>query len=359
MLAVVIMAGGKGERFWPWSRAKTPKQLLPLLGTRTMIQETARRVETIVDHDHLFVVTLRDYAELVLEQLPQILPDNVIVEPSGKNTAACIGLAAAHIRHRFRSDDITMVVLPSDHLISDEGLFIATLMSAVEAADGGDRLITIGIRPTHPETGYGYIKYLSEHVVLRSSKAYRVDCFKEKPDVETATRFVQEGTYVWNSGMFVWRVDSIRSAIRDLMPELWAGLEQIEKVMESADGDQVIQSIWAGLPSVSIDYGVMEKASNIYVIPGEFGWSDVGNWAALGSLLPVDEHGNASSSRHVALDTSGCMIHSPKRLVATLGVSDLVIVEMDDVSLICNKDRVQDLRKVLQKLREQGLERYI
>ena len=202
-----------------------------------------------------------------------------------------------------RSDDITMVVLPSDHLISDEGLFIATLMSAVEAADGGDRLITIGIRPTHPETGYGYIKYLSEHVVLRSSKAYRVDCFKEKPDVETATRFVQEGTYVWNSGMFVWRVDSIRSAIRDLMPELWAGLEQIEKVMESADGDQVIQSIWAGLPSVSIDYGLWRRRRHLrhpWRVRLERCWELGRSWI----LLPVDEHGNASSSRHVALDTS-------------------------------------------------------
>lgn len=359
MIVAVIMAGGKGERFWPRSRVKRPKQLLPLLGTQTMIQETVRRIEPFVQDDQVFVVTGAEYREPILEQLPQIPRANVIVEPSGKNTAPCIGLAAAHISHRLRDEDITMVVLPSDHLISDEGQFVATLVSAIEAAEGGDRLITIGIRPTRPETGYGYIKYLPEHLPLRYSKAHRVECFQEKPDLETAKRFVHEGTYAWNSGMFVWRIDTIRAAFRELMPELWAGLEQIEEAIELSDGDQIIESVWAGLPSMSIDHGVMEKASNIYVILGEFGWSDVGSWTALESLLPMDENGNASASYHVALDTRGCIVHSPKRLVATLGVSDLVIVETDDVSFICSKERVQDVKKVLQKLREQGLEHYM
>lgn len=358
VLVAVIMAGGRGERFWPRSRRRLPKQLLSLASGNTMIQETVRRIESLVGLDRVFVVTGEEHASIVAEQLPRIPASNILREPCARNTAPCIGLAAICLQLRYRPKDPVMIVLPADHLIADEGRFVAALTSAIEAARSDECLVTLGIRPTHPETGYGYVQYSDDTMQLSHGLAHRVSRFTEKPDLQTASAFLADGRYLWNSGVFVFRASTILTMFERHLPNVYKSLLEIAGALGSEQERDVLAREWAGLPSISIDYGIMEKSQCIYVVPGSFGWNDVGSWAALDSVYPKDEHGNASVGYHVGIDTSGCVIHSPNRLVATVGVSDLIIVETDDVSLVCTKERAQEVKKVLDELRAKGLEDY-
>ncbi|MCF8012632.1 MAG: NTP transferase domain-containing protein [Clostridiales bacterium] len=350
MLYAVILAGGKGERFWPYSRQKCPKQFLKLMGSRSMLQQTVDRLCGLVEVQETFVITGLEYLELVREQLPELPPENIISEPVGRDTAAAVGLGALYVSRR--SADGVMLVLPADHYIRDEESFRWALSAAGAAAARGEHLVTLGIQPNRPETGYGYIKQGSLHDTYASVTAYFVEKFTEKPGFQEAMKYLASGEYLWNSGMFIWRVDLIRSLINELLPELDYGLHNIEKALDRNALDEV-KEIYPGLPKISIDYGIMEKAGNVLVIPGDFGWDDVGSWTALGRHYDVDEQNNVVDARGVFLDTNDCLISSSKA-VATLGVDNLIVVDNEDSILVCHKDRAQEIKEVVQALKNAG-----
>lgn len=377
MLVAVIMAGGRGERFWPLSRKLRPKQLLHLNGDRSLLQDAVDRVVPLVGARGVLVVTSGQYADSIRRQLQEIPPDNVVVEPLGRNTAACIGLAAVHLQQSGGSwgPDPTMVVLPADHVVRDAEGFRRVIRAAAEASEHHP-LITIGVWPTRPETGYGYIELGERAGTAQGYDVYRVARFVEKPPISTARRFAADGHHLWNSGIFVWKTTAIRSAIQRYMPELHQGLERIAGAWDREDRDEVARQVFEELDPVSIDFGVLERSGDeIAVVPADFGWDDAGSWPALERLFEPDEDGNVvQGGRHVGLDTSRCIVfvsdegapgaagRSPaarKKLVATLGVRDLVIVETDDVTLVCSKERAQDLKALLGRLKAMERDEYL
>ncbi len=342
------MAGGKGERFWPKSRAGCPKQFLSLTADgETMIQKTVKRLSPLVAPEDVYIVTNAAYMDLIAQQLPDLPAENVIAEPCARNTAPCVGLAAAVIEKKY--GEAVMFVLPSDHLIHAEDMYIDTLRKAASAAEAGRNLVTLGITPNYPETGYGYIKY-----VKGSGKdgVYDVERFVEKPDLPTAKGYLKSGGYLWNSGMFIWKTSSILWNIEQFMPDLYEGLQPIAAAYGTAEFDAVLNEKFKDLPSESIDFGIMEKASDIYTIPGNFGWDDVGSWLALERINPLDNDGNMFSGDIVSVDTKNCTVCGGKRTVAVLGLEDMVIVDTPDALLVCDKNSTQDIKKVLAALRD-------
>lgn len=343
----LIMAGGRGERFWPKSRVNLPKQFLRLTDdSRTMIQLTVERILPMVNMEDIYVVTNENYRGLVREQLPDLPEENILCEPAGRNTAPCIGLGAMHIAHKY--DDALMMVLASDHLIRQTTLFRQTLNDACEIAQQGENLVTMGITPSYPETGYGYIKFNSDQMLGR---AYAVERFVEKPDLDKAKTYLESGDYLWNSGMFVWKVSTILNNIRTLLPELYTGLDEIRAAIGTPEQEQVLRTVFPKLPSVSIDYGVMEKAQHIYTLAGNFGWDDVGNWLAVSRIRKSNEFGNVVSGHVVSVDTENCIIEGQQKLIATIGLRDIVVVDTDDALLICATSSTGDVKKVLENLK--------
>ena len=343
------MAGGGGERFWPLSRKATPKQLLNLSGKDIMVNEAIARLSRVCALENIFVVTNTTQSETMRSATQKYLTkEQIISEPAARNTAACIGYAAMKLYKTY--GDGIMVVTPSDAYIKDEGIFADILKTAVKAAEETDSLVTVGITPTFPATGYGYIRVeKSENSVKRSLG------FVEKPDFMRAKAYLESGEYVWNSGMFVWKVSAILQAIKDLAPDIFELLEQIGEKVGTIEESKTIEEIYPLIRSVSIDYAVMEKAQNILVVPGEFGWSDVGSWDMLSALHEADEKGNIALGEHFGLDTTNTVIHS-KKTVATIGLDDLVIVDTPDVLLVCAKDRAQDVKKMVEILRKEKQE---
>ncbi len=348
----VIMAGGKGERFWPKSRTSYPKQFLSLTADgETMIQKTVRRLAPLVAQEDIYIVTNAAYLDLIAEQLPELPAENVIAEPCARNTAPCIGLAAAVIEKKC--GEAVMFVLPSDHLIHAEEIYIDTLRKAAQAAQQGNNLVTLGITPNYPETGYGYIRY-----VRGSGRdgVYAVERFVEKPDLQRAQEYLADGGYLWNSGMFIWKTESILKNIRQHMPDLYEGLQPIVQAYGTADFDTVLKDNFCKLPAESIDFGIMEKAEDIYTIPGNFGWDDVGSWLALERINETDEDGNMLSGDVINVDSKNCTVCGGARMVAVLGLEDVVVVDTPDAVLVCDKNSTQDIKKVLASLRAQGRE---
>ena len=349
-ITAVIMAGGKGERFWPRSRISCPKQFLSLTTDgETMIQKTVRRLSPLVAPEDIFIVTNTAYLPLIFEQLPEIPHENVVAEPCPRNTAPCVGLAAGIIRRKY--EDAVMLVLPSDHLIHAEDMYRDTLKKAAIAAEEGSNLVTLGITPTYPETGYGYIKYVSGS---GRNGVYTVERFVEKPDLETARGYLRAGSYLWNSGMFIWKASTILANIAQYMPELSDGLVPIVEAYGTPHFGEVLEQQFSTLPSESIDYGIMEKADHIYTIPGSFGWDDVGSWLALERINHTDQDGNMFSGDIVSIDIKNCTISGGKRLIAALGVEDIVVVDTPDALLVCDKNSTQDIKKILAELRAQN-----
>lgn len=345
-ITAVIMAGGKGERFWPKSRTNCPKQFLSLTSDgETMIQKTVSRISPVVNAEDVFVVTNSDYADIVRQQLPDIPQENILSEPCARNTAPCIGLAAEIISRRY-DDDTVMLVLPSDHLIRYEEIYIDSLRHAISAAQNRDSLVTIGITPTYPETGYGYINF--ERI---ENGLYKVRKFVEKPDINRAKEYLASGKYLWNSGMFVWKVSSIKKAISRFLPDMYAGLEEIGNAYKSADFENVLESRYRDFDSVSIDFGVMEKADDIYTVSGSFGWDDVGSWLAMERINRTNEYGNYISGDVITINTSRSIILGGKKLIAAVGIENLVVVDTDDAMLICDKNSTQDVKKVIENLK--------
>ncbi len=352
----VIMAGGVGARFWPRSREKSPKQMLEIVGKGTMIQNTVKRLQHVVEPRDVFIVTNKVQKPLILKQMPQFDEENIIIEPMGRNTAPCIGLAALYIK---RLDPrAVMVVSPSDHLIQDIGEFKRVLQVAIETAGESESLLTIGIHPTHPETGYGYIQMFVEdgrHNPYYEKGVLRVKTFAEKPNLQTAERFLASGDFLWNSGMFVWRVDVILNHIQRLLPDLYVELMKIDKAIGTPQAQATLDLAYGVLRGISIDYGVMEKADAVYVIPGKFGWSDIGSWDEVYRLAGKDDNGNSINGKAIPKDTTNSYIYSPNKMVAAIGVSDLIIINTDDALLVCKRGRSQDVKEISDYLKRKQM----
>lgn len=351
---VVIMAGGRGERFWPRSRMAKPKQFLNLMGKKTMLQLTVERVQDLVGITDTYVVAGSEFKETILAQVPQLPEENIIIEPFGRDTAAAIGMAALILGRKAPRE--VMIVLPADHYIGNVRNFQEVLKSAVATAGRGQQLVTLGITPHSPETGYGYIHRGELFDTLAGIPSYRALRFLEKPDYKRALEFLSSGDYLWNSGMFVWRIDTIRAMIAEHIPLLDAGLREIENSLETDRYQKTIEKIYSELPKVSIDYGIMEQAGNVLVIPGDFGWDDIGCWTALERYGEKDRQGNVLQGQGVLLDTANTYVISNDRTVALLGVEDLIIINDHDSLLICHKRRAQEIKKIVQALREKGLD---
>ena len=349
-VVAVIMAGGKGERFWPRSRRNMPKQFLSLTDDgKTMIQLTVERIKPLVEIDDVFIVTNKDYKTLVKEQLPNLPEENIILEPMAKNTAPCIGLASMYIKKKY--EDAVMVVLPSDHLIKFNSMFINTLKDAAETAEEGNNIVTIGITPNYPETGYGYINFGDEKPNAKNNDVYIVERFVEKPNIEKAKEYLLSGKYLWNSGMFVWKASTILAQFEKFLPETYEGLLKIEEAIGTEDMEQVLESEFSKFKSESIDYGIMEKAKDIYTIPGNFGWDDVGSWLALERFNRTNDSGNVVSGNVISIDTKNSIIQGSDKLIATVGVDNLIVVDTEDALLICKKESAQDIKRVLENLK--------
>ena len=347
MLYALIMAGGSGTRLWPRSRGSRPKQLLSLLSERTMLQEACQRIAPLVPDDKIFVVTNEVYTDVVRRQIPQVPTANIIGEPEGHGTAPCIGLSALYLRRLDR--EAVMAVLTADHYIEKADELRRALAAAAQVAEEG-HLVTLGIEPDRPATGYGYIERAEKLAQVGRHEVYRVEKFTEKPDPATAKAFVESGRYYWNSGMFIWKVSVILREFQKLMPQLYSQLMEIDAALGTAEERAVLERIWPQVENETIDYGIMERAEDVAVIPVDIGWSDVGSWATLYELLPADEEGNVVIGQHIGLDTRDCLIHGSRRLVATIGLENMIVVDTEDALLICPKERAQDVRDLVEKL---------
>ncbi len=348
----VIPAGGSGTRLWPASRAARPKFLLPFPGPRTMLQSTLDRLEGLVDPAHTFILTGRQHAVSVGRQLPNVPQQNIVVEPAARGSGPAIGFGAMLVA--MRDPDAIMGSFAADHFIADEPVFRQAVQSAAEVARDG-YLVTIGIQPGRPETGYGYIRQgesLGEHNGLQ---AFVVEEFKEKPDLETATRYVESGEYLWNASIFVWQARTLIEAMKELIPDVYSCLESIAAEWDTDQRDAVLEERWPELRDVTIDHGIMEHASRVAVVPADCGWTDLGDWNSLGEVLATSGEDNLSiQARHIAEDTHATLVFGNSRTVATLGVENLVIVDTDDVLLVCDRSRAQDVRRIVQRLKDNG-----
>ena len=354
-MLVLIMAGGAGTRFWPKSRERRPKQLLPIIGERTMLQNTVQRLLPMVPAENIFVISNQVQYDGIVQQLPMLPKENIIIEPRPKNTAACIGLGTVLLQQR--AADEVMVVLPADHLIDDDHIFRETLLNAGKIAAEQKVLITIGIQPTYPATGYGYIQYSHESVAAGPATAYRVKTFAEKPNLETAKSFLDSGDFLWNSGIFVWRLSVIMTQLEEHLPHHYDGLREIARALGTPEQSGTIDRVYQQIKSISIDYGVMEKAKNVVVLRGQFRWNDLGSWDEVYKLLPKDQEYNATNGhQHVLLDSNGCLIDVPGKTVAAVGLRDLMIVETEDALLLCPRSRAQEVKDLVELIKRRKLQ---
>ncbi len=353
-LYAVIMAGGVGSRFWPRSKKKTPKQLLNIFGTNTMIQETVERLNGIVPEENIFLITNKVQRDEIIKQLPDIPKENVIEEPFGRNTAACIGLASLIVKSKC-ADAVTLI-LPADHIIKDIKDYHKTLNEAAEFAEKSKGLVTIGIKPTRPETGYGYIQMEENEIADHIHKVYT---FAEKPNYATAVRFLESGDFYWNSGMFIWHVDAILNEIEKYMPDLHEGLGELKPSLNSPQFSDTLANVYGKLRNISIDYGIMEKSQNVYLIKGEFTWSDVGSWEEVYQLTNKDENGNALVGTIFTEMTVDSYIYSPDKFTSVIGVDNLIIINTDNALLVCRRDKSQDVKKIVDHLKINKLTEYL
>jgi mannose-1-phosphate guanylyltransferase len=350
----VIMAGGSGTRFWPLSRAARPKQLLPLGGgEEALLVATARRLTQILPEDHILVVTSEALAEQTRAALPNVPSENVLAEPLGRNTAPCVGWAASVVARK--DPQAVLAILPADHHIGDEPTFTDVLSRAVDTARAGE-MVTVGIKPTRPETGYGYVE-LGEEL---SAGVHRARRFVEKPDELRARQFLAAGRFLWNSGMFFFRADTLLDAVKTHLPGLSEALKTYDAAALKGEERALVQSTYHTLPDISIDHGVMEKASRVVVIPGDFGWSDVGSWTTAWELAERDPLDNAFFGDVVPVDAHRCYVRAPEgKVVAVVGLDDVVVVDTPDALLVMPRNRAQDVRSVVEALKKSALKKHL
>ena len=352
-IAVVIPAGGGGTRLWPRSRQETPKQFLDIVSERTMLQETADRVGALVPPERLFVITNAQHVGPVREQLPAVPPENIVGEPQGRDSAPAIGLMAA-LLEKVSGDDTVMVVLPADHVIPNDAHFRAILQRAADVAQDG-YLVTLGIPPTGPDIGFGYIQAGDVVNERDGLSVYSVRQFKEKPAKDVAEQYLRDGGYYWNAGMFIATVKTLRGLYKTHLPQMEDSFAKIVAALGTSEGPQVMANVFPSLPKISVDYGIAEKADKVAVIPADIGWNDVGSWGRLAEVLSQDHSiENIVIGHHLGVDTHGSLIYSPHRLIATIGMEDIVVIDTPDATLICPKSRSEDVKKIVDELKARG-----
>lgn len=364
----VIMAGGIGTRFWPKGTSKLPKQFLKVAHeSDSMIQQSYKRLSGLVDRTRIYVVTSVNYKDLVKKQLPQIQEENIICEPFGRNTAPCIGLTCLFIKQFSPKGNV--FVLPSDHIIDDVKEFQRVVKCGLKYVSDNGGIVTLGITPTKPETGYGYIQYDLENmtdVSLRNlegeelhEKVFRVKTFAEKPNLELAKAFIESGDFLWNSGMFIFRVDTMTEEIKQYLPDLHSSLEKLEDKLHSNDFPKALELAYSQIKGISIDYGIMEKTNHVFTIRSDFGWSDVGSWDEIYNLKEKDVNGNVIQGNTVLVNTKNCLIINDQKITAAVDVEDLLIINTENGLLICKKGESQDVKEVVDYLKRKGLDQYL
>jgi len=356
----VIMAGGIGARFWPMSRTSHPKQFIDILGTgETLIQQTFNRFVKICPANNIYIVTNELYKTLVQEQIPQIAPDQILCEPSRRNTAPCIAYANYCIL--ARDPEAQIVVAPSDHIILKEDVFLNNVTSALQAASRKNWLLTLGIKPSRPDTGYGYIQFMEGEVYPEDPLIRKVKTFTEKPNLDLAKTFLKSGDFLWNSGIFIWSLQSIMKAFKELLPEVDVLFQKGIGKFGTPEEKDFIDKTYAVCKSISIDYGVMEKATNVFVLIADFGWSDLGTWGSLYDNRPQDKNGNAVVGKNVMMyDSINCIVNMPEeKLVVLEGLTDYIVVESEDVLLVCKKTDEQQIRQFVNHVRLEKGEKFV
>lgn len=356
----VIMAGGVGARFWPMSRTDHPKQFIDILGTgETLIQRTFKRFVKICPAENIYIVTNEIYKELVQKQIPEIPENNIVLEPAMRNTAPCI--VYANYKINAVNPDAKIVVAPSDHLILNEDVFLDNILKALEAASDNDWLVTLGIKPTRPDTGYGYIQYDDQEKYDKNPKISKVKTFTEKPDSELAVKFLESGDFLWNAGIFIWSLKSIMKAFDEHLDDVNDLFSDGIGKYNTSEEKAFIDEIYASCRKISIDYGIMEKASNVYVQAADFGWSDLGTWGSLYDVVEKDDNKNAVAGNKMMLyDTKNCIINMPKnKLVVLQGLDDYIVVEEDNALLVCKKSDEQQIREFVNDIKHKFGEKFV
>lgn len=358
----VILAGGSGTRFWPLSRETCPKQMLQIVGEDTLLRQTIKRINGLVPPENICLVTTEDMAldiRFHLESFGELAKRfKFIKEPIGRNTAPAIGLAAVYLNHLFLQS--VMIVMPSDHAIPEREKFLSNLELAIQGARE-DHLVTFGIKPSRPETGYGYIKVENTSDIGRKGLC-KVECFVEKPDFGTARKYLSNGSYYWNSGIFIWKTSKILSEIEKYLPDLYKVLKGIESLLfepNQPNGLNKLNELYSHLEPISIDYGIMERSQDVLMVPATFQWSDLGSWSALDEIVEKDEAGNIFKGNAIDIESQNSTIYADKRIVATIGLKDMVVVDTPDATLITPKERVQEVRKIVEVLKQNGREEYL
>jgi len=365
MLHAVIMAGGTGTRFWPESRARQPKQLLRMVGNKTMLRSTVDRLGELVSTDRVVIATTQQLADKIAEELPELPGKAFLAEPCKRNTAPCIGLAAFHVS---RDDpEATMAVLPADHVIGPDAVFQDAIRHAAALIDERpERIVTFGIRPSYPAASFGYVERdepiepTNASPVASPPPVFRVRQFREKPDVQTATEYIESGRFYWNSGIFLWRAETILDAIEKHQPAMYKRLRRIADAVDSPDYNEVLQREFTAIDSISIDYAVMEHAAEVLVVEAPFDWDDLGSWQSMARLDGEDGQGNTIRAKHLGIDTTGTIIRGrDDHLIVTLGLKDCLIVQTPDATLVANKNDEESIRKVVDLLEQQGWAEYL
>jgi mannose-1-phosphate guanylyltransferase len=364
----IILAGGRGTRFWPRSRTRTPKQLLNIIGNDTMLEQTVKRLPPLFPPSHQWVVTNKEQAAPVRKQMPRVPASHILAEPVGRNTAAAIGLAAAHLLHSGmgKENDALMAVLPADHYIAKPAAYLKIVRAALHVARSPGSLVVLGIPPSRPETGYGYIERSPTKTVNADGvPVFTVRQFTEKPELPRAKKYVASGRYYWNAGMFFWRVSTFLGNLEKFLPKTHDALMRLASEIGTPRYERMLARIYPQLENISVDYAILEQvtrraaAPSVFVLPAEVGWSDIGSWAAVYELLARKAGENVSAGKFIALDAQGNFFWSPKKLVAAVGIRDLIVVETDDALLLCPRDRAQDVGKIVKWLETEKLSRLL
>lgn len=351
-LFCTIMAGGSGTRFWPRSKSSRPKQYLNLFGNESLLQSTIHRFEGMTEKRNILIVSNQSQAEVLESQTPDIPLQNLIYEPEGKNTLPCIGLAAMIAEKQ--DPDAIMVVTPSDHIIDDTALFREAVMLAVGIASTRDGIVTIGIRPAYAATGYGYVQVGEELPGSKAIRSFRVKRFVEKPDQATAVSYLTQGGFFWNSGMFIFKIGVFLEAVRVFKPEIYGGLRKIQAAVGTPEFSDVLDENYRAMENISVDYGIMEHASNLYLVEGDFSWNDLGSWESVYLASDKDKDGNASVGEALLVDTTYSYVYADTGLVSVVGLDEVIVVKEGDSVLVCRRDKAEEVKKVVEKLKLQN-----